>query len=158
RDVERRHRLVGDDHLGLAGQRPGDADALALAARELVRIARLELRRQPDLLEELPHAPLHRLARGEAMRADRLADGEAYGEPRVERGKGIVEGVRDGAPQQPLAPPVEPADVAAVERDAPRLGLLEPDDAAPRRGLAAARLADQRQRLAAPQREARALD
>ena len=30
--VERADRLVGDDELGLAGKRRGDADALALAA------------------------------------------------------------------------------------------------------------------------------
>ena len=39
RDVERGDRLVGDDQLGIEHQRPGDADALALAAGEFVRIA-----------------------------------------------------------------------------------------------------------------------
>ena len=38
RHVERRHAFVGDDQLWPQGQRPGDADALALAAREFVRI------------------------------------------------------------------------------------------------------------------------
>ena len=37
RHVERGDRLVADDHLGIEHERPGDADALALAARELVR-------------------------------------------------------------------------------------------------------------------------
>ena len=37
RDVERRGRLVGDQELGVAHQRHGDHDALAQAARELVR-------------------------------------------------------------------------------------------------------------------------
>ena len=37
RHVEGRHRLVADDQLGLEHQGPGDGDALALAARELVR-------------------------------------------------------------------------------------------------------------------------
>ena len=39
RDVERRHRLVGDDELRLQDERAGDPDALALAAAELVRVA-----------------------------------------------------------------------------------------------------------------------
>ena len=39
RDVERRDGLVGDDELRVDGQRPRDADALALAPGELVRIA-----------------------------------------------------------------------------------------------------------------------
>src|SRR5262249_40037192 len=57
RDVERRGRLVADEHARADGERARDADALALPARELVRIA-------PDLpgieaheLEELAHAP-----------------------------------------------------------------------------------------------------
>ena len=39
RDVEHRNRLVGDEHLGLEDERRGDRHPLALAARELVRIA-----------------------------------------------------------------------------------------------------------------------
>ena len=38
RHVERRDRLVEHDHLGVDGQRTGDADALALTARELVGV------------------------------------------------------------------------------------------------------------------------
>ena len=37
-DVERGRRLVGDQQLRAAGERHGDGDALALAARDLVRI------------------------------------------------------------------------------------------------------------------------
>ena len=39
RDVERRDRLVADEELRLHRERPGDADAGALAAGELVRVA-----------------------------------------------------------------------------------------------------------------------
>ena len=38
RDVQRGHRLVGDDQVRVDRQRPGDADALPLAAGELVRV------------------------------------------------------------------------------------------------------------------------
>ena len=38
-DVERGDRLIGNDQLRLHRERAGDADALALAARELVRVA-----------------------------------------------------------------------------------------------------------------------
>ncbi len=48
RDVQRRDRLVGDDQPGVQGERPGDADALALAAGELVREAPGRLGRQAD--------------------------------------------------------------------------------------------------------------
>ena len=44
RDVEHRHRLVRDDELRVHDERPGDDDALALAAGELVRVAGGEVR------------------------------------------------------------------------------------------------------------------
>ena len=40
--VDRRERLVEQQHVGIDRQRPGQADALAHAARELVRIFVLE--------------------------------------------------------------------------------------------------------------------
>ncbi len=48
RHVERRDGLVADDQLGAERQRAGDADALALAAGEFVRIALLGVGRQAD--------------------------------------------------------------------------------------------------------------
>ncbi len=53
RHVQRRDRLVGHDEVRLHGQRPGDADALALAARELVRVARAVVGVQARALEQL---------------------------------------------------------------------------------------------------------
>ena len=57
-DVERRRRLVGDQQLRSAGDRHRDHDALAHAARELVRILleALRRRRDADLLEQLDGA------------------------------------------------------------------------------------------------------
>ena len=58
-DVERRGRLVGDQQVGLVGERHGDHHPLALAARELVRIGveALGRLRDADLLQELERAP-----------------------------------------------------------------------------------------------------
>ena len=56
RDVEAGDDLVGDDELGLERQRPGDADALALAAGQLVRVAAEKRGRQPDDVEQLGRA------------------------------------------------------------------------------------------------------
>ena len=39
RDVERRDRLVADDHLWVECHAPGNADPLPLTARELMRVA-----------------------------------------------------------------------------------------------------------------------
>ena len=58
RDVERRDRLVADDQLRVDRERAGDADALALAAGELVREAVVVLRVEADDLEQLLDAPL----------------------------------------------------------------------------------------------------
>ncbi len=53
RDVERRDRLVADDQLRLERERARDADPLALAARELVRVAVVVLGVEADALEQL---------------------------------------------------------------------------------------------------------
>ena len=58
RDVERGDRLVGDDQVRIDRERAGDADPLALAAGELVRVARRRIGRQADDLEQLAHAPV----------------------------------------------------------------------------------------------------
>ena len=56
RDVERGHRLVADDQLRLQRERARDADALPLSAGELVRVAVVVLRREPNAREQLTHA------------------------------------------------------------------------------------------------------
>ncbi len=53
-DVQRGDRFVGDDDLRPEGQTAGDADALALAAGELVRIAVDVLGVEADDVEEVP--------------------------------------------------------------------------------------------------------
>ena len=53
RAIERRGRLVGDDHPRIERDGPGDADALALAAGELVRVAVLHGGLEPDLDERV---------------------------------------------------------------------------------------------------------
>ena len=56
RDIERRDQLVGDQHLGLDRKRPRDADALALAAGKLVRVALGGIGRQAHEREQLGDA------------------------------------------------------------------------------------------------------
>ena len=53
RHVERRDRLVEHDQRRVQRQRPGDADALALATRELVREAAGVVGGEPDELEQV---------------------------------------------------------------------------------------------------------
>ena len=56
RDVERRDRLVADDEFRIDRQRARDADALPLAAGELVRVAVGVVGLQSDELEQLADA------------------------------------------------------------------------------------------------------
>ena len=58
RDIQRRDRLVGDQQLGLERDRARDADPLALSAGELMRIAVVVLRVQPDAVHQLLHPAL----------------------------------------------------------------------------------------------------
>ena len=57
--------FVADDELGLHRERARDADALALSAGQLVRIALGHFRPQPDLVEQL----------GDALASARRASG-----------------------------------------------------------------------------------
>ena len=91
-DVERRGRLVGDQQRGLAGQRHGDHDALAHAARQAVRIVVDALGRRGDAhqLEHLDGALLGRLRRHAAC---------APGSPRRSAGRSCGPGsARSSAP------------------------------------------------------------
>ena len=106
RHLELRDRLICDDQPWGERQRAGDADALALAAAELVRISRHAFRRQTDALErrrdilttlgaiELPETNAQRV-RGDIRarpcgieRAEGLRDKDTH---MVEEGKGEEE-------------------------------------------------------------------
>ena len=93
RDVERRDRLVAHDQLRLDRERARDADALALAAGEFVRIAAHVVGLQADRLEQFDHAIGERTAssRRELVDGQRLADDRADRHARIERGERVLE-------------------------------------------------------------------
>ena len=64
RHIQRRDRLVGDQQFRLHRQRPGDADALALAAAEFVREALRGRRVELHQRQQLARAGAARRARG----------------------------------------------------------------------------------------------
>ena len=68
-DIQRRHRFIQHQELRLDRQSAGDADALTLAAAELVRISRREIGLQRDSTEQFLHPFLSR---------PRCADPEDY--------------------------------------------------------------------------------
>jgi hypothetical protein len=97
RDVERRRGLVGDEELRVARQRHGDHDALAHAARELVRVL-LHAAVGVGDVHELQH--LDRLVHGRPpaqpfMEPQGLGDLLAAGEHGVERRHRLLEDHRD---------------------------------------------------------------
>ena len=79
-NVERGDRLVRDQHVGIECQRAGDRDALALAAGELMRVARDRVGRQVDQFQQVARSCQRLLARHAVIDRtfrDRLADGDA---------------------------------------------------------------------------------
>jgi hypothetical protein len=146
RDVERRHRLVRDQHLGPHRERPGDADALALAAGELVRVALQRLGREADDAHQLLRAR-DRLAPREAEIHWPLDDGLAHGAARVERAVGVLEHDLDVAAMGAQPRLGQPGDVLSVDQHRAGGRVDQPHHAARDRGLARAGLADHPQRL-----------
>lgn len=95
--VERRRRFVGDEQVGITGQRHGDHQALALPAGELVRILADTFfgRLDADVVEQLDHA-LFRLGPIHVLVADqRLAQLVRDGQHGIEAGHRILENHRD---------------------------------------------------------------
>ncbi len=66
-DVERRDRLVADHEIGIRRDGAGEADALALAAGELVREALGVMRREADQPQERMYAGGQGRAGGEGV-------------------------------------------------------------------------------------------
>ena len=158
RDVERRHRLVADDEVRVERERAGDADALALAARELVRVARGGVGRQADDLEQLAHLapssrprprPWTRSGSPTIRPIECRGLSEAYGSWKTI----CIRCAADAARASPRCVMSWPS---KTDRAAGR--LVQPQDRAAEGGLAAAGLADQAERLAALDRQRDAVD
>ena len=119
RYVERRQGFVGDDQFGLHHQGPGDGDALALAARKLMRvavgIARVEAHLDHHGLD--PVAPFRR--RAEPVNHKRFADDGADRQAWVERAVRVLEHHLQGAARGFEFPALEHGEVRALEPDNP---------------------------------------
>ncbi len=92
-DVERGGRLVGDQQLGLVGERHGDHHPLALAARELMGegVEPFGGVADADEVEEFERALAGRLAGEALVQLQDLADLPRHGVQRVERGHRLLE-------------------------------------------------------------------
>ena len=165
-DVERRGRLVGDQQIGLVGERHGDHDALALSAGELMRIGvQPPFRRvEADLSQQLQHAGTHRGLVEPVVQLHDLADLLLDRVQRVERGHRLLEDDRDLLPAQlahGVARRLEQVLAAIVDGAARMRGRgigQQPQDRQRGDRLARARLADQGDDLALGNVEAHLLD
>ena len=156
RGVEARHRLVGHEQARVQDHRPGDDHALALAARDLVRVAGEELlgRPQARAREPLGHELL--LVAGQLLDAHALGHGLVDRLPGVQRTRGVLEDHLRGAPVLAQRAAVV-AERLAANADLAGERPLQPHDRARERGLAAAGLADQGHDLAAVHGEVHAV-
>ena len=136
--VKRRGGLVRQQHARRGGQRPGDADALFLAARQLGRIA-ARLRGQADALDQLGHAG------GDAGGFD-AGDFQRQGDVFRDRARGeqveMLEYHPDLAPDGAQAGVRGRADIMAVDDDLARGGAFQPVHHAQQRRFACAGTAD----------------
>ena len=148
RDVERRHRLVADHQLGLQDQGAGDADALALAARELVRVAVGVLGAEADLGHHVHDAGLDLGLVPHAVQAQRIGQRPAHGLARVERGVRVLEDHLHRARHLHAIGRRVAGDLLAADMDAAFGRQQQAHDGECERGLAAARFAHQPQALA----------
>src|SRR5262249_39011949 len=139
--VERGERFVHQQDLWIDGQRAGEVDALTHAARELARMVVLESL-EADELQELHRA----LPFGGAHSARDLAPDDRVGEHRAPRQEIVTL-------EHEAAVAARTAHRASVERHLARGGRFEAGDDAQKRRLAAARRADDRNELAALDRE-----
>ena len=137
--VEVGQRLVEQENFRLAGQRPADGDALALAAGQLRRFAVHQLVKLQQRCDFVRALRLHCL-RGAGDR-QRKRDIVAHREMRIER-VGL-----EHHGDAPLGR-VQPGDIGAVDEDRALGDLLQPGDHAQHRRLAAAGWPEQRAEFA----------
>ncbi|CFM38011.1 Uncharacterised protein [Bordetella pertussis] len=160
RHVQRRGRFVADQEARPGGQRARDADALALAAGEFVRIALRGGCAQADHVEQVGHhAAGLRLAFSQAVKADRLGHDFLHPHARVERRIGILEHHLDLAPERvhPLLV-LQAGQVDAVKEHAPVRGRVQAGDQAGHGGFARTRLPHQPEHFALVDRQVDLLD
>ena len=154
RHVERADGLVRDDEFGVERQGAGDADALALSAREFMRIAPYMLGPQAHPVEKRGDLLFFFLSFRDAVDGQRLADDAAHRHARVQGRIRILEDDLHLAPESAHRLPIQGADVRALEAHLARGRLDEAQDGPAGGGFAAPALSDESERLARLQIEA----
>ena len=145
--VQGGHGFVADDELGVHGQSPGDADALAASAVELVGVGVDQAMGQAHGVHQVQHPHEALVAvRDELGQEDGFLDGFRDGLAGVERGERVLEDDLHFPAHVAHFIHAELAYVRAVEGDLAVGGLDEAQDGATHGGLAAAGFADDPER------------
>src|SRR3989442_10699555 len=136
RDVESGNGLVADDQARVQRERAGDADALTLAAGELMWIAVDEVRVEAHDLEQLLCASATRATVADVVDEERLRDDVPDGHAWIERRVGILEDDLQLAPYLTQAGFPHLRQVLTVEDDGTGGRLQQLQNAIPGRRLA----------------------
>ena len=140
RHVQRGDRLVADDDLRARSQCAGDRQALALAARELVRVACLRVGGQPDQTQQLGYAGLALRAGERLVQQQRFSQHGACRHARVERAVGVLKHHLQPAAHAAQGLALQRAQVLAAQTDLARIGFDQSKQHAGHSGLTAAGL------------------
>ena len=151
-------RLVEDDDLRLEGEGPGDGDALALTAGELVGVAAHDRARQGDHVEQLGDARLALLGGADPVDPQRFLDDAEDRVHRVQGAVGVLEDRLHDAPQGEELLGPQGGQVHPVVEHLAGGGVDEVQDDVGNRGLARAGLAHERRRRALADAEADVVD
>ena len=89
--VEGREGLVRDEHVRRDGERPRDADPLALPPAEFVGVPVQDVRLEADIPKEVHHPVMQFMLPGEPVYFEGLGDGVTHGHSRVQGRKRILE-------------------------------------------------------------------
>jgi hypothetical protein len=159
RDIERADRFVTDDESGFHREGTGNANALALAAAELVRVPAALSRIESDIPHEFadPPAAFGAVA-GESMNINGFANDRFDREARVQRAGRVLKDHLAVASMAAEVGPAEREQVEAVEPNPAGGGPHETDDGAAECGFAATAFADQAQGFASGQFEVYAIN
>ena len=140
-DIQGRDGLVGHDEFRVYHQRPGDADALALAAGKFVGEATGPGRVHAHLTHDLGHLVPH-FGGGKLreMEAHGFLQNLAHGHARVERRVGVLEDHLHLAPVGQHVRVAQVVEASAPEEDFSAGGRVQAEDRASQGGFAAAGL------------------
>ena len=145
--VQSRHGLVADHQLGVDRQSAGDADSLALTARELVGVTLVVVVAEAALLHEIDDVILDLAGGDDLMNLYGLREDVTHGGAGGQGGVGILENdLHLGAQRAHLSLGVV-GNILTVVDDLAAAGGVELEDGTAQSGLTAARLAHDTQGL-----------